>query len=196
MSSIIRARSGLMGWWEASEVIRGASLELKVAGPSMLGIRRPDRHALPLATSPTRRQRFTHPPPAGAGSFHAPNRTTAVSPDVMRKSPKEPLGGTIEAGVNVLSTKSWRSMLAIRRSAPECDGSISRKRFPGRARIIRAVEQQSHAEPDPAAARRASQCRLGDHAASRVRQRGRDLIRSSAGLDGGDAYVALGRQRV
>src|SRR5271156_5709380 len=72
MSSIIRARSGLMGWWEASEVIRGASLELKVAGPSMLGIRRPDRHALPLATSPTRRQRFTHPPPAGAGSFVAP----------------------------------------------------------------------------------------------------------------------------
>src|SRR5271163_3246801 len=70
MSSIIRARSGLMGWWEASEVIRGASLDLKVAGPSMLGIRRPDRHALPLATSPTRRQRFTHPPPAGAGSFH------------------------------------------------------------------------------------------------------------------------------
>jgi len=37
----------------------------------MLGIRRPDRHALPLATSPTRRQRFTHPPPAGAGSFVA-----------------------------------------------------------------------------------------------------------------------------
>src|SRR5271163_3414419 len=74
MSSIIRARSGLMGWWEASEVIRGASLELKVAGPSMLGIRRPDRHALPLATSPTRRQRFTHPPPAGAGSFVAPLR--------------------------------------------------------------------------------------------------------------------------
>src|SRR5271154_4324660 len=75
MSSIIRARSGLMGWWEASEVIRGASLELKVAGPSMLGIRRPDRHALPLATSPTRRQRFTHPPPAGAGSFVAPFRS-------------------------------------------------------------------------------------------------------------------------
>src|SRR5271168_3054637 len=74
MSSIIRARSGLMGWWEASEVIRGASLELKVAGPSMLGIRRPDRHALPLATSPTRRQRFTHPPPAGAGSFFEHSR--------------------------------------------------------------------------------------------------------------------------
>src|SRR5271155_1750422 len=74
MSSIIRARSGLMGWWEASEVSRGSSLELKVAGPSMLGIGCPDRHALPLATSPTRRQRFTHPPPAGAGSFFAPLR--------------------------------------------------------------------------------------------------------------------------
>src|SRR5271155_1425033 len=85
MSSIIRARSGLMGWWEASEVIRGASLELKVAGPSMLGIRRPDRHALPLATSPTRRQRFTHPPPAGAGSFFAPFRPLA-RPDQMPQS--------------------------------------------------------------------------------------------------------------
>src|SRR5271154_3825864 len=88
MSSIIRARSGLMGWWEASEVIRGASLELKVAGPSMLGIRRPDRHALPLATSPTRRQRFTHPPPAGAGSFHASEAVTPPTADIGRCCPE------------------------------------------------------------------------------------------------------------
>ncbi len=35
------------------------------------------------------------------------------------------------SGVTDLSAKSWRSMVAIRRSAPECDGSISNKCFPG-----------------------------------------------------------------
>ena len=49
-SSIMRARSALTGWWEGWEVIRGSSLELKVAGPSMLGIGCPGRHALPLTT--------------------------------------------------------------------------------------------------------------------------------------------------
>src|SRR4029077_10952992 len=46
MSSIMRARNGLTGRSEVSEVI-GLSPELKVAGPSMLGIGCPDRHALP-----------------------------------------------------------------------------------------------------------------------------------------------------
>src|SRR3979490_573042 len=50
MSSIMRARSGLTGRCEGSEVIRGSFLEPKVAGPSMLGIGCPDRHALPLIT--------------------------------------------------------------------------------------------------------------------------------------------------
>src|SRR5258708_19019625 len=54
MSSIMRWRSALTGRCEGSEVIGGSSLELKVAGPSMLGIGCPDRHALPL----------THPPPS------------------------------------------------------------------------------------------------------------------------------------
>jgi integrase/recombinase XerD len=36
------------GRCERSEVIGGSSLELKVAGPSMLGIGCPGRHALPL----------------------------------------------------------------------------------------------------------------------------------------------------
>ena len=36
---------------EGLEVIGGSSLKPKVAGPSMLGIGRPDRHALPLTTS-------------------------------------------------------------------------------------------------------------------------------------------------
>src|SRR6516162_512554 len=95
-----------------------------------------------------------------------------------------------------LSGKSWHSMVAIRRPAAEYDGSISKKRFPGRARITQGVSIESHEERNRAAARRASHCRLGNHTAGRVRQRGRDLIRSPAGLDGGDAYAAVGRQRV
>src|SRR5882762_686449 len=47
MSSIMRARSGLTRRWEGSGAIRGSFLEPKVARPSMLGIGRPDRHALP-----------------------------------------------------------------------------------------------------------------------------------------------------
>src|SRR2546430_16847505 len=50
MSSIMRARSGLTGGWVGSEIIRGAFFEPKVDGPSMLGIGRPDRHALPRIT--------------------------------------------------------------------------------------------------------------------------------------------------
>src|SRR6516225_4166574 len=70
MSSIMRARSGLMGRGAVSEVIGGSSLELKVAGPSMLGIGCPDRHALPHITPPkTRRPRYALPP-ARAGSFY------------------------------------------------------------------------------------------------------------------------------
>src|SRR5207248_2680022 len=52
MSSIMRSRSALPGRCEGSEVIGGSSLELKVAGPSMLGIGCPDRHALPLTHAP------------------------------------------------------------------------------------------------------------------------------------------------
>ena len=45
----MRARNGLTGRGEVSEVI-GLSPELKVAGPSMLGIGCPYRHALPHIT--------------------------------------------------------------------------------------------------------------------------------------------------
>jgi hypothetical protein len=45
MSSIMRARSAPAGRGEEWEIIGGSSLELKVAGPSMLGIGCPDRHA-------------------------------------------------------------------------------------------------------------------------------------------------------
>src|SRR5207302_5135160 len=71
MSSIIRARSALPGRWEGWEVIGGSSTELKVAGPSMLGIGCPDRHAL-LLTSFHGRPKCTDRDarhPARAGSF-------------------------------------------------------------------------------------------------------------------------------
>src|SRR5712671_6252706 len=72
MSSIMRARNALTGRWEGWEVIGGVLFELKVAGPSMLGIRCPDRHPLPLIHSPPPPK--MHPPrrrpPARAGSFN------------------------------------------------------------------------------------------------------------------------------
>jgi hypothetical protein len=51
MSSIMRARSALIGRCEGWEVIGSSSLKPKVAGPSMLGIGCPNRHALPLTGS-------------------------------------------------------------------------------------------------------------------------------------------------
>src|SRR6516165_7255229 len=65
----MRARSGLIGRWEGPEVIRGSFLELKVAGPSMLGIGHPDRHALPRITLSKTHQPCRALPPARAGSF-------------------------------------------------------------------------------------------------------------------------------
>src|SRR6266446_1824337 len=77
MSSIMRARNALTGRGEEAEVIGGVLFELKVAGPSMLGIGCPDRHPLPLIHSPPLPK--MHPPrrrpPARAGSFFAPLRS-------------------------------------------------------------------------------------------------------------------------
>src|SRR5438128_11875522 len=61
MSSIMRVRSALTGRWEGWEVIGGSSLKPKVAGPSMLGIGCPDRHALPLTIHRKRTDRDAHP---------------------------------------------------------------------------------------------------------------------------------------
>src|SRR3954471_21652347 len=61
MSSIMRARSGLTRRSERWEGIGGSSLELKVAGPSMLGIGCPDRHALLLMPFPSAAAERTHP---------------------------------------------------------------------------------------------------------------------------------------
>src|SRR5438132_11365244 len=77
MSSIMRARNALTGRGEEAEVIGGVLFELKVAGPSMLGIGCPDRHPLPLTHSPPPPK--MHPPrrrpPARAGSFPDPMLT-------------------------------------------------------------------------------------------------------------------------
>src|SRR6266481_3792824 len=101
MSSIMRARNALTGRGEEAEVIAGVLFELKVAGPSMLGIGCPDRHPLPLTHSPPPPK--MHPPrrrpPARAGSFYAPFRTLARgrSGVASRRSPK-PRQGQSGAG--------------------------------------------------------------------------------------------------
>ena len=56
-------RSGLTGRSERLEGIGGSSLKPKVAGPSMLGIRCPDRHPLPLTASPMAHRRCRAPLP-------------------------------------------------------------------------------------------------------------------------------------
>src|SRR5438876_5978296 len=77
MSSIMRARNALTGRGEEAEVIGGVLVELKVAGPSMLGIGCPDRHPLPLIHSPPPPKMHSprRRPPARAGSFHDPKPT-------------------------------------------------------------------------------------------------------------------------
>src|SRR5215472_6243075 len=76
MSSIMRARSALTGRWEAWEVIAGSSPKPKVAGPSMLGIGCPDRHALPITHTSAAKNALTvtRRPPARAGSFEGGKR--------------------------------------------------------------------------------------------------------------------------
>src|SRR5712692_1875165 len=94
MSSIMRARNALTGRGEEAEVIGGVLFELKVAGPSMLGIGCPDRHPLPLTHSPPPPK--MHPPrrrpPARAGSFSCPSavipgNATSARRAVMGASP-------------------------------------------------------------------------------------------------------------
>src|SRR6266436_5480683 len=88
MSSIMRARNALTGRGEGAEVIGGVLFELKVAGPSMLGIGCPDRHPLPLIHSPPLPK--MHPPrrrpPARAGSFPAPYLPFAAP--VIQRQPR------------------------------------------------------------------------------------------------------------
>src|SRR4029077_10292579 len=83
MSSIMRARNGLTGRSEVSEVI-GLSPELKVAGPSMLGIGCPDRHALPRVNLVKYAEHAASSPPARAVSFF---RATWSFPRVPGKLP-------------------------------------------------------------------------------------------------------------
>src|SRR5437870_3292213 len=89
MSSIIRARSAVTGRRERGEVIR-VPLELKVAGPSMLGSGCPDRHPLPLIHSPSapKMPRPRRCPPARAGSFLGGQPTFARTQKSDEDAPK------------------------------------------------------------------------------------------------------------
>src|SRR5438105_2611621 len=62
----------LTGGWVGSEIIRGAFLEPKVDGPSMLGIGRPDRHALPRITLVEIAPTTTRAPSRASGFVHRP----------------------------------------------------------------------------------------------------------------------------
>src|SRR6516164_82127 len=103
MSSIMRARSGLMGRGAVSEVIGGSSPELKVAGPSMLGIGCPDRHALPHITFSKMRRLRRVLPPARAGSFSDPFRTFGSAHEKGRGEPGPSTPGSIQPYVATLT---------------------------------------------------------------------------------------------
>src|SRR6202040_2755605 len=66
---------------------RGSSLELKVAGPSMLGVRRPDRHLLPRITPSTMRGPRRVLPPARAGSFIGAKPSLGRPPRMVSSPP-------------------------------------------------------------------------------------------------------------
>src|SRR5215475_7520068 len=89
MSSIMRARSALTGRWEAWEVIGSSSPKPKVAGPSMLGIGCPDRHALPITHTSAAKNALTvtRRPPARAGSFVGGKPPFALLPSISRDVP-------------------------------------------------------------------------------------------------------------
>src|SRR5438094_9997120 len=86
MSSIMRARSGLTGGWVGSEIIRGAFLEPKVDGPSMLGIGRPDRHALPRITLVEIAPTTTRAPSRASGFVHRRNLAVPARPGQRQES--------------------------------------------------------------------------------------------------------------
>src|SRR5262249_44247579 len=81
MSSIMRARSGLTRRLGRLEGIGGSSLEPKVAGPSMLGIGCPDRHALPL--TPPKTHGPSHPPSRASGFVQCPISDLRCAPRVI-----------------------------------------------------------------------------------------------------------------
>src|SRR6266852_7461406 len=121
MSSIMRARNALTGRGEEAEVIGGVLFELKVAGPSMLGIGCPDRHPFPLTHSPPPPK--MHPPrrrpPARAGSFHAPFRSLVAGNRDGEKCSR----AVIEPGTGV-RRYSWEAV--VRWRALGCQRSAKR----------------------------------------------------------------------
>src|SRR5262245_17749392 len=112
MSSIMRARSALTGRWEAWEVIGGSSPKPKVAGPSMLGIGCPDRHALPITHTSAAKNALTvtRRPPARAGSFSVGDR---------RHNPRVAVGRPGRGGQDRL-----RDAEIARAAAPRRDGHL------------------------------------------------------------------------
>ena len=85
-----------MGRGAVSEVIGGSSLELKVAGPSMLGIGCPDRHALPRITlSKMRRPRRVLPSRA-SGFVLRPKAAIRLSYSITSSARERIDGGMVK----------------------------------------------------------------------------------------------------
>src|SRR5271169_6120570 len=95
----MRTRSAVTGRREIGEVI-GGPLELKVAGPSMLGIGCPDRHPLQFINSPTPPTMHDARNPARAGSFVAPKRPSIRESGAqnLQRRPPERVWSVVIAG--------------------------------------------------------------------------------------------------
>src|SRR5215472_855653 len=121
MSSIMRARSALTGRWEAWEVIGGSSPKPKVAGPSMLGIGCPDRHALPITHTSAAKNALTvtRRPPARAGSFSGRFETLRG----RRHGPTWRLPGADLQGALVGPAVLWQRELEFRRDEGPAKGA-------------------------------------------------------------------------
>src|SRR3977135_2594268 len=110
MSSVSRPRRALTGRGEEAEVIGGVLFELKVAGPSMLGIGCPDRHPLPLIHSPPPPK--MHPPrrrpPAGAAPLGSPDRPYPAGAQMggVGEGFRMPARGDLSAGTEVRRPKA------------------------------------------------------------------------------------------
>src|SRR6202049_2078735 len=109
MSSIMRARSGLTGRFEDWEVIGGSSLKPKVAGPSMLGIGCPNRHAFLFTRSPT--------PPENPPTSTPPSRESGFVR--CPKPDRPPASARYPRGVVSGPSAPWQDRLP----APRHDGA-------------------------------------------------------------------------
>jgi hypothetical protein len=137
----MRARSALTGRWEGWGVIGDSSLKPKVAEPSMLGIGRPDRHALPRITLVENAPTTTRAPLPRAGSFIDPkpslvagNRNEEKCPQsrrsVREQGTAEPVG--VDVPIRAVNPQLSRVMSTAAENQATCrrqSGAVQRSVF-------------------------------------------------------------------